>query len=211
MSQIVPAILTDDENIYREQLHQAEHVSNLIQIDVIDGKFANNTTIGADVIAKYPTSSSLEIQLMVNNPQEYIDPLLQIEYVTKIIFPLEVDANHHQIIYTIRNHNKKAGLSLNPKTPLNEAQQFLDGIDLLLFLAVEPGFSGQKFKQEVLHKIEESKKIAPSLAVEVDGGVTFENIGAIKNAGTDFIAANSVLFKAPDFMVAYEKLAKAAH
>lgn len=208
MSQIVPAILTDDENIYREQLQKAEHVSNLIQIDVIDGKFAKNTTVGTDVIAKYSTSSNLEIQLMVNEPQEYIDQLLKIDYVTKIIFPLEIDANHRQIIYSIKNQNRKVGISLNPSTPLSEASEFLEGIDLLLFLAVEPGFSGQKFKEQVLQKIKESKNMAPSLAVELDGGVTFENIRAIADAGTDFIAANSVIFKAPDFMVAYEKLAK---
>ncbi len=209
MTQIVPAILTNDENAYREQLQKAEHVSNLIQVDVIDGKFANNITVGVDVIAKHSTFSNLEIQLMVNTPQDYIDNLVKIDYVSKIIFPLEIKANHHDIIYSIKKHGKKVGLSLNPETPLHEAQHLFDSLDLLLFLAVNPGFSGQKFKAEILQKVKDSKKMNPSLAVEVDGGVTFENIDMIKSAGTDFIAANSIIFKAPDFMVAYEKLAKA--
>ena len=210
MAKIIPTILTDNEDEYHNRLLKAERVSDLVQIDVIDGKFANNTTVGVDVIEKYPTSSSLEIQLMVIYPQNYIDDLVKIDHVSRIIVPFETDSDINEAIYHIKSHNKQAGLSLNPKTPVNAALHFLDDIDLLLLLAVKPGFSGQAFQEHVIDKVKETKKLVPGLAVEVDGGINFNNAPKLARAGADFLAANSVLYKADDFYLAHEKLAKLA-
>lgn len=207
---IVPAILTDDEEKYHRQLLQAENASSLVQIDVIDGKFAKNKTVGTNVIKKYLTTSQLEIQLMVIDPQNYIDDLVNLEHVSRIITPFENGSGLNEAIYHIKNHNKQVGLSLNPKTPIGAALHFLDDIDLLLLLAVEPGFTGQKFQEIVIDKTREAKKLVPGLAVEIDGGINFENAAKVAQAGADFLAANSVLFGADDFLVAYEKLAKLA-
>ena len=210
MAKIIPTILTNDENEYHKRLLMAEHVSDLIQIDVIDGKFADNTTIGTEIINKYPSSSDLEIQLMVINPQNYVDDLMFTDHISRIIVPFEGELGLPEVVYHIKNHNKQVGLSLNPSTPIQAAFHFLDDIDMLLLLAVEPGFSGQKFQEKVVDKVKQIKKMVPTLAVEVDGGVNFETAPKLVEAGADFIAANSVLYNAADFKVAFDKLERIA-
>ena len=205
---IVPAILTDDEKVYQESLLKAEHVCNLIQVDIVDGKFAASQTIGAAVVAKYLTNANLEINLMVKYPQNYVDDFVKIDHVSRVILPWETESNHQEYIYHIKNHSKQVGLSINPATPVGAILHFLDDIDLLLLLAVEPGFQGQEFKREVLDKVSEVKKAAPGLAVEIDGGIRFENAKEIAKSGADFISAGSILYKAPDFFVAWDKLVK---
>lgn len=211
MAIIVPTILTNNEEEYHQRMLKAEHVSSLIQVDVIDGKFANNLTIGPDTVKKYLNVSQLEIQLMVVYPQNYIDQLVSCEHVAKIIVPFEIEGDLNEAIYHIKRHGKQAGLSINPGTPVKAVLHFLYDTDLLLLLAVEPGFAGQKFQDGVIEKVKEAKKLVPGLAVEVDGGVNFDNVRILAEAGADFLAANSVLYKADDFYVAYEKLAKLAN
>ncbi|MEX2028820.1 MAG: ribulose-phosphate 3-epimerase [Candidatus Curtissbacteria bacterium] len=208
MATIVPAILTDDEDVYREQLEKAAHAAKIVQIDIIDGKFANNLTVGTDVIAKYPTTASLELQIMAIDSRGYIEDSAGLEYVTRIIVPFEKNENLKENIYAIKSAKKQVGISINPGTPLAAVADLFDQIDLILFLAVEPGFSGQKFQDVVLEKIKETKKISRGLAVEVDGGINFETAPKAAAAGADFLAANSVIFKAPDFYLAFEQLSK---
>lgn len=210
MAKIIPTILTSDENIYHKRLLMAEHVSDIIQVDVIDGKFANNITVDTGIIRKYPSSSNLEIQLMVIYPQNYIDDLMFAEHIFRIIVPFEGEAGLPEVFYHIKNHGKQVGLSINPKTPVGGILHLLDDIDLLLLLAVEPGFSGQPFQDHVIEKVKEAKKYAPEVAVEVDGGIDFENAPKLACAGADFLAVNSTLYNAADFRVAFEKLAKLA-
>lgn len=210
MAKIIPTILTNSEEEYLKRLRQIEHICDLIQIDIIDGKFAPNTTVGTDVIGKYPSSSLLEAQLMVNYAESYIDELVNLDYVSRIIIPIEGKSDIHELIYQIKNHGKQAGLSLNPKTSVESAHIFFEKVDFLLLLAVDPGFSGQKFQEHVIDKVREAKRLMPGLAVEIDGGVNFENAPLLTAAGADFLAANRVLYSAPDFAIAYEKLAKLA-
>ncbi|MCR4324785.1 MAG: hypothetical protein NUV69_03825 [Candidatus Curtissbacteria bacterium] len=210
MSVIVPCILTDSEEEYHNNLLKAEHVADLIQVDIIDGKFADNTTVGVDVVKKYLSSSMLEIQLLVEDVTSYIEELAPLEYVSRIIIPFEIDSDVNEAFYHIKGHGKQTGLSINPSTSVKAVFHFLDEIDLLTLMAVEPGFSGQKLQKEVFLKIDEAKRLVPDLALEVDGGVNFDNAQQLANAGVDFLIANSVLFGADDFMLAHEKLAKLA-
>lgn len=210
MATIIPAILTDSEEVYKRQLFQSEHLANLIQVDIIDGKFAGNKTIDAAVVGKYPTSSQLEIQLMVVEPKKFIEDFADLEYVSRIIVPFEIKVDLKEIFFMIKNFDKQVGLSLNPKSAISQAQPLFSEIDLLLLLAVEPGFSGQKLQEKVIDKIIESKNINPEIPIEVDGGVNFENASKLSEAGANFLAANSVLFKAPDVRVAFEKLSELA-
>ena len=210
MAKIVPGILTNSEEDYHRRLLKAEYVSDLIQIDIVDGKFANNQTIGVDVIKKYPSSSLLEIQLMVIYPENYIDELATLDYVSRIIFPYEIDADISSAIYHIKRHGKQAGLSLNPTTPVVSALHFFDDIDLLLLMTAKPGFSGQKLGEGTYSRIKQVKKIVPELPVEVDIGVNFENARELCESGADFLVATSVLYNSEDFKLAYEKLAQIA-
>src|SRR5207244_11451943 len=107
MAKIIPGILTANEDEYKDWLKKAERVSNLVQIDVIDGKFAKNTTIGAETIQKYPTSSDLEVQLMVISFFDYIKDLENVDYVSRIIIPFEVQQNRDEALYLVKKNNKQ--------------------------------------------------------------------------------------------------------
>src|SRR3989344_2990091 len=191
MAKIIPGILTADEEEYHKRLLLAEHVSDLIQIDVIDGKFLANTTIGIDIIKKYPTSCMLEVQLMVVYPQNYISELAKLEYVLRIIFPFEVDSDTNADLYLIKSYGKQAGLSLNPETPVKAAFHFFDDIDFLSIYAANPGFSGQRLQEATYGRIREAKKIAAELPVEVDIGVNEQTAPKLVKAGADFLVATS--------------------
>lgn len=210
MSKIVPVILTKDEAELKRQIDLAEHVSDLIQIDVLDGKFAANTTIGAEVIAQLLTYSRFEIQLMVVDPSTYIEKLSSANAVSRIIFPLETDEDVSENIYKVKQMGKQVGISINIETPVNAAIPYFDEIDLLLLMGVKIGFSGQKFDDSVLSKVLEVKAKDKTLALEIDGGMNEQSIPAVSRAGVDFIAVNSAFFKADDPYLAFEKLAKLA-
>jgi ribulose-phosphate 3-epimerase len=210
VAKIVPGILTDSEKDYHKRLLAAEHVSDLIQIDLVDGKFAPSTTVGIDVIKKYYSSSFLEIQLMVVHPENYIDELAPLEYVSRIIFPFEIQSDINSAIYHIKNHGIQAGLSLNPQTPIAAAIHYFDDIDLLLLVTGKPGFSGQKLGQDTYERIKQAKKISPGLPIEIDIGVNMQNADKLAAAGADFLVASSALYGADDFRVAFESLAKLA-
>ncbi len=206
----MPGILTNSEEEYHKRLRMAEHVAFLIQVDVVDGVFADNLTVGVDVIKKYPSSSSLEIQLMVAYPQNYINDLASCDFITRIIFPFETGTDVNQSIYIIKGYGKQAGLSLNPTTPIEAAFHFYDDIDFLLLMTAAPGFSGQKLGADTYRRITQVKKMVPELPVEIDIGVNFDNAAKLAQSGADFLVASSALYRAADFRIAYEKLAKLA-
>src|SRR4030043_1253272 len=187
MAVIVPGILTADEEDYHKRLLKAEHVANLIQIDLVDGKFSANTTVGVDIIQKYPSSSMLEIQLMVVWPQNYINERAKLDYVSKIIFPFEIDADTNQDLYIIKSFGKQAGLSLNPETPIKAAFHYFDDIDLLLLMTGKPGYSGQKLGENTYDRIKEVKKLTLELPVEIDIGVNFDNAAQLAQSGANFL------------------------
>lgn len=211
MATIVPGILTNSEEDYHKRLLVAEHAADLIQIDIVDGKFAKNVTIGPEVVKKYPSSSQLEVQLMVVYPQNFIGEFAKLDYVFRIIVPFEIDADISEAIYQIKAYGIQAGLSLNPETPVAAAIHFFDDVDLLLLMTGRPGFSGQKLSQNTYGRITQAKKINPSLPVEVDIGVNFENAAKLAQAGANFLVASSTLYNALDFNLAYQKLDKVAN
>lgn len=210
MATIIPGVLTNEETDYEARLRKAEYVASLIQIDVIDGQFAPNTTIGPEVIKKYPSSSKLEVQLIVKKPQAYIEKLIDLDFVSRIIFPFESDEDIKTNIYLIKSNKKQVGLSINPETPVSSVSSLMDSIDLLCIFSATPGFSGKKLEAPVYGRIRESKKFRPSLAVEIDIGVNFETAPKLASAGANFLIATSALHNAPDYSLAYEKLAKLA-
>ena len=210
MAKVVPGILVKDEAEYHRRLLMAEYVTDLVQIDIVDGQFSPNTTVGTQIIKKYPSSSLLEIQLMVIYPENYIDDLAPLEYVSRIIVPFEIDADIPSALYHVKKHGKQAGLSLNPTTPVSAAIHFFDDIDLLLLMTGKPGFSGQKLGENTYDRIRQAKKISHELPVEIDIGVNFDNAKELAEAGADFLVTSSSLYDADDFKTAYEKLAKLA-
>lgn len=210
MAKIVPGILTLDEQDYVARLKRAEHVADLVQVDVIDGVFAPNKTIDFNIIKKYPSVAMLEVQLMVHNPSKHIAELAGIDFVSRIIFPFETNEDVGENIYRIKQANKQAGISINPETPVSSIVDFADDINVLCIFSASPGFSGKKLEEAVYGRIKESKKLKPDLAVEIDIGVNFETAPLLAKTGADFLVATSALHNAPDYRNAFEKLSKLA-
>src|SRR3989344_7240323 len=132
MAKIVPGILTDNEQEYKRRLEKAEYAADLVQIDVVDRKWAPSHTVQEDVIAKYPSRCMLEVQLMVEFPLNYIDALAPLEFVSRIIFPFEINGDILENIYLIKKFGKQAAISINPDTPVAAVLHYFDDIDMLL-------------------------------------------------------------------------------
>ena len=211
MAKIIPGILTADEQEYHKRLVTAEHACDLVQVDIVDGKFAKNLTVGVEMIKKYPSSALLEIQLMVLHPRNYIETLAPLEYVSRIIVPFEIEEDVYEAIYEIKKHGKEVGLSLNPTTAVASTIHFFDDINFLLLMTGKPGFSSQKLGENTYDRIRQVKKIDHTLPIEIDIGVNFDNARKLVIAGADFLVSASALYNSPDFRVAYEKLDKLAN
>lgn len=186
---IIPAILATTGEEYKKKLEKIESSPELaegwVQVDLIDGKFTDNISVGADVLAKYPTRLNLEAHLMVLNPEPWIRELIKIG-VKRVVFPVE-GAGIEEKIKHLKNHQVQAGLSVNPETEVEKVLPFLDTIDVVLLLSVHPGFSGQEFKPEVLGKIKQLAGLRGTrqFQIEVDGGLNEGNVQEVVLAGAD--------------------------
>lgn len=182
-----------------ERLH--EWGADMVHCDVIDGLFAPNITFGMPMISALKKKSKLplDVHLMIVEPERYIDKFISAGSDT-IAFHPEASKKPHEVLKKIRSKGIKAGIALNPDVPVRVAEEFLGEIDYILLMGVFPGFGGQKFIPEVMDKIDESKKLIASrdIYVELDGGVTTENIVEMKKRGLDAAVAGNAVFAASD-------------
>ena len=183
---------------------------DLVHVDVMDGHFVPNMTIGPVVIesvAKVATKP-LDIHIMVENNNFFIDLLAPFkpEYLT---FHYESEKHHNRIIQKLRSLNIKPSISLNPGTNIDVLEYMIEDLDMVLLMSVNPGFGGQKFIPNVLEKAKKLKEMIerknPNCLIEVDGGVSDKNINELKNAGVDVVVAGSYVFK-NDYQKAIESL-----
>ncbi|MDP3973429.1 MAG: ribulose-phosphate 3-epimerase [Candidatus Daviesbacteria bacterium] len=199
MVQILPTIFAKTEEDYKKQIHQVElsgaFKDGWVQIDLMDNKFVPNLSIDLDIVAKYPINSRKEAQLMVAEPQNWIDRLAILGFV-RIIFPIEI-GNTDQLIEKITVHQIQVGLSINPDTDVDKLFEFLDKINLVLVMGVHPGFQGQKFIPETLDKIRKlaDLKSKYNFLIGEDGGINPETVKGLVEAGVDNLAVGSYLFK----------------
>jgi ribulose-phosphate 3-epimerase len=200
MKKIAPSILSADFSRLAEEIAAVEKAgADLIHIDVMDGHFVPNITIGSGVVAALRKTTRLpfDVHLMIENADRYIESFVQ---AGSDIITVHVEATHHlhRTVTMIRELGIKAGVSLNPATPLGQVEEILAMVDQLLIMTVNPGFGGQKFIAGVLPKIRRAKELinatAPAVLIEVDGGVTLDNIAAISAAGADILVAGAAVF-----------------
>lgn len=201
MVKIAPSILAADMNNLERDIKEVSLVgADYIHIDVMDGKFVPNETDGLMMLksAKNATDTVLDVHFMVENPLEYIKPF--IEDADIITFHIEaVDkVQLEEIIKLLKAKNKKIGIALKPKTSINEVIPFLEKIDMVLIMTVEPGFGGQKLILETIEKISDLKKIKPELDIEVDGGINLDTAKLVKEAGANVLVAGTAIFKSKD-------------
>ena len=194
MSKIIPAILTNSVEDLCAKLRQIQGAVDWAQIDLMDGKFVNNTSISLKDLSRTKTKLNLEVHLMVLRPEKFFQDCQKIK-IKRVIFHLEAVKKINEILRTAEKYNFQIGIALNPETAVNKVKPYLNKISYILLLSVHPGFSSQKFIPSVLNKIKALKKIAPEIKIGVDGGINTENIKQVAAAGADYIMAASAIFK----------------
>tara|TARA_B100000029_G_scaffold242219_1_gene239510 strand:+ start:667 stop:1326 length:660 start_codon:yes stop_codon:yes gene_type:complete len=199
--QVSPSILAADFSKLGDEIKRLEDGgADMIHVDVMDGHFVPNLTLGPPVIKslrKY-TKLPFDVHLMINPVQKYIKDYSDAG-ANIITFHPEATENILETINQIKSLNKKIGISLNPNTEINVVEEHLDKIDLILIMSVHPGFGGQKFISDVVHKIKDLDKIRKernlSLKIEIDGGINFETSKIAIDAGADILVSGTTIFK----------------
>ena len=197
---ISPSILSCNFGKLGEEIESLEKAgADLIHIDVMDGHFVPNITIGPEVIKKIRplTKVPFDVHLMISPVDNFIEDFANAGSDIITIHP-EATKNLKKSIELIKKFDKKVGISLNPNSEIILVEPYLNDIDLILVMSVNPGFAGQKFKPEVLKKLEKIKKIIVSknlkIDLEIDGGISFQNSIDAKNAGANILVSGSTIF-----------------
>lgn len=202
MKKISPSLLSANFSNLEKDIKMLEKSgADLLHIDVMDGHFVPNITIGPVVVEaiKEVATIPLDVHLMISDPDYYVDAFIDAgsEYLT---IHSEATPHVHRVVQKIKSKGVKAGVSLNPHTPISVLENILNDIDLVLIMSVNPGFGGQSFIPHSLKKIYELKKFlkknnAEHIEIEVDGGIKLENIKEVSDAGCDIFVSGSGIFK----------------
>lgn len=204
MLKLAPSILSADFGHLAEDVKKIEEGgADYIHVDVMDGHFVPNISFGAPVMKCLNGKTDLpyDVHLMIENPDRYIEDFVspQTAYIT---VHQEACTHLHRTVQNIKSKGIKAGVSINPATPVSTLQCILPVVDLVLIMSVNPGFGGQKFIPGALEKVRELAEIKRSenldFVIEIDGGITLDNIKEVMEAGVEMAVAGSAVFKADD-------------
>lgn len=209
---VAPSILSADfGNLEQEIKAICEAGCDLVHVDVMDGHFVPNLTIGPVVVEPVSKASSkpLDIHLMVENNNFFVDLFapLKPKYLS---FHIESEKHPHRLIQKIRSLGISPAITLNPHTKVEDIEYLLEDLDMVLLMSVNPGFGGQKFIPSVIEKVKKLKELInkknPNCLIEVDGGVSDKNIKELKDAGVDVVVAGSFVFGSDDYKKAIDSL-----
>ena len=212
MIKVAPSILSADfGNLQRDVEAICDSGCDLVHVDVMDGHFVPNLTIGPVVVSAVAACATkpLDIHLMVENNTFFVDLFapLKPKYIS---FHIEEEKNPHRLIQKIRSLGIKPAIVLNPHTPPESVEYLLADLDMVLLMSVNPGFGGQSFIDSVLPKAarlnDMRNRINPNCLIEVDGGVSDKNIQSLKDVGVDIVVAGSYVFKHPSKKEAIKSL-----
>ena len=205
MKKIAPSILSADFTKLAKEIRAVEDAkADYIHVDVMDGHFVPNITVGPFIVeaARKATRLPLDVHLMIENPDKFIPDFAKAGS-DIITVHAEASRHLHRTIQIIKEHGIRAGVSLNPTTPLYYLDHILGDVDMVLLMTVNPGFSGQEFIKSCLPKIEHMRKMLDEgnykAELEVDGGIKVSNIGAAAKAGADVFVAGSAVFGSDNY------------
>ena len=189
---LIPAIIAKNQDELEERIKKVADFVDIIQLDFMDGKFVPNNSIDFDF--KLPnTKCNFESHLMINDPEKWIEN--NASKVDTILVHYESINDPMKIINQVKDKNKKVGFVLNPETPFYKIENYLDYLDQVLIMTVNPGFYGSPFLPEMLEKITGLRKIKPELDIEVDGGIVPDTIGLVDRAGANMFVSGSYIVK----------------
>lgn len=206
---VAPSILSSDFANLEKEIKRIEiNGADWIHVDVMDGHFVPNLTIGAPVVKalKKVSSIPLDVHLMISNPEKYIKDFA---YAGSDIITFHYEAANDKVemlAEQIKSYGIKAGLSIKPNTSVDEIAKYIHLFDLILIMTVEPGFGGQKFKPECADKIKAVKEISPDVIVEVDGGINNITANYCKDLGVNALVAGNYIFLSSDMKEAIASL-----
>ncbi|MRR33976.1 ribulose-phosphate 3-epimerase [bacterium] len=216
MKKIAPSILSADFSRLGEEIRAIEAGgADYVHVDVMDGRFVPNITIGPLVVeaVRRVTSLPLDVHLMIADPDRYV-PAFAEAGADIIVVHVEASTHLHRTVQLIRSLGKKAGVALNPATPLHGLEYVLEDLDLVLLMTVNPGFGGQSFIEACIPKIHALRgmldKRGLETELEVDGGVKTDNIERISHAGADVFVAGSAVFGGGDYAATISELKRRA-
>lgn len=212
MVKIAPSLLSADFNNLEHEISRVQDAgADILHLDIMDGHFVPNLTFGLPVIKQIKSLAKIpvDVHLMVTNPEKYLEILgdWAIEYVS---FHQETVFHLHRQVHVLKEKNIKAGIALNPATPVETIYDLTPDLDFVLIMSVNPGFGGQKFLPLVYEKIRKLRKIAdeknPALLIEVDGGINNIIAPELVKTGTDILVAGSYIFGQKDYQKQIQSL-----
>ncbi|MBN1788474.1 MAG: ribulose-phosphate 3-epimerase [Sedimentisphaerales bacterium] len=210
--EIAPSILSADFAKLASEIAEVESAGvKMLHLDVMDGHFVPNITIGPPVIAKLRKHSKLffDSHLMINEPEKYADAFIKAG-VDHITFHIEVVPEPKDFIKRLHDSGVTAGLCLNPETPVSAIEKYASLTDMILIMTVHPGFGGQSFIREAAEKIKPVRQIVgPDIRIEIDGGINPENAAIVVPLGADTLVAGNAIFSKPNRKKAIEDIHKA--
>ena len=209
MHEIVPAILSHNLADAQNKIKLVEPLVRRVQIDVMDGNFVDNKTLSVDEYANIKTPLIREAQLMVREPEAYLNDCKNFG-IDLVEFHLESLGNPWSVIQKSKSLGLKVGIALNPDTPLERAREYLQSVDLVLLMSVNPGFGGQEFISETIQRIKLLRAMWPKGIIEVDGGLKKGIVGQCAKAGANFLVVGSGIFGEGNPAQTLEELQKEA-
>ncbi|MDD5731276.1 MAG: ribulose-phosphate 3-epimerase [Patescibacteria group bacterium] len=197
MKKIIPAVLAANLEEFNQKLDKAASFFDEIQIDIVEGAFANNETVEPVNIPSLPTGKDYQMHLMVTDPVDYLVHCKRLGAKT-IVFHNEIEKDTAEIIEKIREQNFNVFLAIAPESELETFEKYISQVDGIVLMGVNPGFAGQEFEPKVLEKIKELRSKYPDTTIEIDGGISKDIIKELFDAGANILVVNSLFFKAED-------------
>lgn len=212
MNKVLPSLLAADFTRLGEDIEKMEAAgADIFHLDIMDGQFVPNISYGLPIVRAIAEKATipLDVHLMTEQPEQFIPEFAEMG-VDMLSFHIEATSHPHRIMQLIHHHGMKAGIALNPHTPIDSIKHLLSEIDFVLIMTVNPGFGGQKFITTCVEKIKEldmtRKKAGYDFEIEVDGGINDETAETCTAAGADLLVSGSHLFKSEDWKQSVEAL-----
>jgi ribulose-phosphate 3-epimerase len=199
---VVPAILANDLPAFTSLVRSAEGFADYVQIDMMDGLFVPSSSINAAELATVKSTVRSEAHLMVKNPEDWLEAAAMFGC-EEILFHFEAVDDPAAVVRLLRETDFRAGLAVNPETPVSDFIEIAGLVDSVMFMAVNPGFYGAPFIPAVMDSLRELRSLKPALDIGVDGGIKLDTAMLARDAGADYVCVGSAIFKAKEPGQAY--------